>query len=125
MSRILVVDDDADVRELTVEVLRNGGYDVGEADRPCRALQMLAADHSVEVLVTDIVMPGLDGFELARRAVAMQPALKVLYVSGTAAGASARGGRALVPGPMLRKPYRISQLLQELARLVPDELLAA
>jgi CheY-like chemotaxis protein len=121
MSRILVVDDEDDVRHLAVEVLRDAGYDVSEADSPWRALQILARGDAIEVLVTDIVMPGLDGFELARRAVAMRPQLKVLYVSGTALSASA----VVVPGAMLRKPYRIGQLLQELAGLVPAELLAA
>lgn len=125
MSRILVVDDDSDVRDLAVEILRDGGYEVMAADTPYRALQMLAAEPSVEVLVTDIIMPGLDGFELARRATALRPSLKVLYVSGTGVSPSAVAGHPIVPGVMLRKPYRVAQLLQEVARLARSELLAA
>jgi CheY-like chemotaxis protein len=107
---VLVVDDDDDVRDLAVAILEGSGYRVLAAAGGEEALRALAVDDAVDVLFTDVMMPGLDGFALARRAQALRPELRVVYASGYFAG--------VVPAvPMLPKPYRPAQLAAEIGRV--------
>jgi CheY-like chemotaxis protein len=83
MAAILLVDDDPDVRETLADMLRDRGHEVTEATEGLHALELLAAgSRAPDLLVTDIRMPRLDGFSLARLAVARIPKLRVLYVTG-------------------------------------------
>jgi len=110
---ILVVDDDPDVREYAISVLEDLGYRVLSAPDGEAALHVLERDGRVDLLFTDIVMPGLSGFEVARRAVEVVPKLKILFASGYATD--------LTPaGRLLKKPYRPQQLGSEIASLLPS-----
>jgi CheY-like chemotaxis protein len=111
---VLVVDDDEDVRELAVGVLEDSGYRVLAACDGDDALRILAGNPAVDVLFTDIMMPGLDGFSLARAALREHPALRVVYASGYFAGATL----GPEPVPFLAKPYRPAQLAAEIGRVV-------
>jgi CheY-like chemotaxis protein len=116
---VLVVEDDEDVREFAVTVLRESGFRVLEAVNGGVALVLLAQDLPIDVLFTDIVMPGEpDGIGLAERALAMRPDLRVLYATGFA-GASRLDQRP-VHGPVLNKPYRSLQLASAVDRLVAE-----
>jgi two-component system cell cycle sensor histidine kinase/response regulator CckA len=109
---ILVVDDDPDVRDYAISVLEDFGYRVLSAADGEAALSLLENDGAVDLLFTDVVMPGINGFEVARRAVAHSPRLKVLFASGYATD--------LTPaGRLLKKPYRPQQLTREVAALLP------
>jgi len=109
---ILVVDDDPDVRDYAISVLEDFGYRVLSAPDGEAALSVLEHDDAVDLLFTDVVMPGINGFEVARRAVARSPRLKVLFASGYATD--------LTPaGRLLKKPYRPQQLTREIAALLP------
>ena len=109
---ILVVDDDPDVRDYAISVLEDFGYRVLSAPDGEAALSLLEHDGAVDLLFTDVVMPGINGFEVARRAVARSPRLKVLFASGYATD--------LTPaGRLLKKPYRPQQLTREVAALLP------
>ena len=110
---ILVVDDDPDVRDYAVTVLEEFGYRVLAAGSGEDALSMLRQHCSVDLLFTDVVMPRLDGFELAERALATTPALKVLFTSGYAS--DIRPAARLI-----KKPYRPQQLRREIAALLPE-----
>lgn len=82
-SRILVVEDEFLIRLTLVEALSDEGFDVAEAETGDLALPMLQADTSIQVLLTDIQLPGiLDGRSLARRARETRPNLPVLFMSG-------------------------------------------
>src|SRR5258708_21590718 len=106
---ILVVEDDDDVREFAVDVLREKGYRVIEAVNGGVAFVLLEQDLPIDMLFTDIVMPGEpDGIGLAERALAMRPSLRVLYATGFA-GADRLDGHAL-RGAVLHKPYRPQEL---------------
>lgn len=110
---ILVVEDDPDVRDYASRVLEEYGYAVLSAPDGATALAMLREGTPIDVLFTDIVMPGLDGIEVARRALEQTPGLKVLFASGYAAGF----------GPvsrLLKKPYRSRQLANEIAAALGD-----
>jgi CheY-like chemotaxis protein len=84
-SRVLVVDDDPDVRQFTAALLTDAGFEVREATGAPAALDLLAGGEAVDVLLTDIKMPGMTGLELARRARERRPDLRVLFMSGYAA----------------------------------------
>jgi signal transduction histidine kinase/CheY-like chemotaxis protein len=100
---ILVVDDDPAVRITTVAVLRDLGYDLREAGSGPEALDVLRRDANIDVLLTDVVMPGMNGAELARLAVNVRPHLSILFMSGYAEPEGITG--ALRRYPLVRKPF--------------------
>jgi PAS domain S-box-containing protein len=81
---VLVVEDDSAVRRLAVLGLRSAGYSVLEADNPADALQLACQGMPIDLVVSDVVMPGMHGPELAAKILAVRPGLKVLLVSGHA-----------------------------------------
>jgi CheY-like chemotaxis protein len=114
---ILVVEDDDDVREFAVDVLRDKGYRVIEAVNGGVALILLQQDLPIDLLFTDIVMPGEpDGVALAERAKELRPDLRVLYTTGFAA--AGRFDRHVVHGKVLGKPYRPAQLASAVENLL-------
>jgi signal transduction histidine kinase/CheY-like chemotaxis protein len=110
---VLVVEDEEAVREVAVTALSRLGYSVIEADTAERGLQLLEETPEIELLFTDVLMPGpIDGRALARAARRIRPAIKVLYASGYG------GDVAEEDAPFLRKPY----LGDDLAQRVRDVL---
>lgn len=105
---ILVVDDDPDVLDYAGQVLIESGYRVLTAPDGASALSLLRANDKVDLLFTDVRMPGLDGLEVARLACQRVPTLKVLLASGFAPGLGPRF-------PLLQKPYRRHQLTGQIA----------
>lgn len=111
--RILVAEDEALLRELTCEDLRDAGHTVASAENGHAALQALERE-SFDVLLTDIRMPGnLDGWELARRARVLWPAINVIYLSGYSPDAL----QPVPGGRILKKPCRLAELLLVLEQL--------
>jgi two-component system, cell cycle sensor histidine kinase and response regulator CckA len=109
---VLIADDDADVRAYASEVLRIGGFAILEATDGLDALRIAETTRRpIEILVTDINMPGLDGLELARRVQALRPATGVVYMSGAPADVVAAW--SLLTGTVfLRKPFGPDMLLE-------------
>ena len=108
-ERIMVVEDEAAVRRLVVTVLRRHGYDVVEASSPLQGLEMaLDPQLSLDLLVTDVVMPQMDGVELYRRVSQIRPELPVLYLSGYAHDVIAARGVQTVN--LLEKPFTLQEL---------------
>lgn len=114
-EHVLVVEDNALVREHVVAMLRSFGYRVSEAENAATALELLSAVDDIELLFTDIVMPGgMNGRDLAEAALRMRPDLRVLYTSGYTENAIVHQGR-LYPGvELLSKPYRRQDLALKL-----------
>jgi CheY-like chemotaxis protein len=107
---ILVVEDDAGVRELAVSMLRELGYLVIQADGAASALRELAENPGITLLFTDIVMPVIDGRQLADQALLHCPDLKVLFTTGFTRTAIFQGG-VLEPGlNFIAKPFTMDQL---------------
>jgi CheY-like chemotaxis protein len=109
---ILVCEDDADVRAYSVELLAELGYRVLEAEDGAATLRLLEdPDARVDMLFTDVVLPGaMSGAELADRARALRPGLKVLYTTGYARDAIVHEGR-LDPGiELVAKPFSFAEL---------------
>ena len=110
---ILFVEDDTAARESTAQLLAARGFRLLVAESAYEALRLIAEQH-VDVLFTDIVMYGMDGIELARRAKLHQPDVKVLFMTAY----YSRAGEAMRLGKLLFKPLRIAQLDAELRELI-------
>jgi CheY-like chemotaxis protein len=115
---IMVVDDESGIRELLVEWLGEDGYQVHSAADPDAALVLLDRNPDITLLLTDVVMPGsLNGFDLARRARALRPGLKVMFISAYSMAETVLAARSHAD-PMLRKPFRHEQLMTQVRRVL-------
>jgi CheY-like chemotaxis protein len=83
MSKILLAEDDTDMRRFLVKALQNAGFDVTSYDNGLSAYHRLR-EEPFELLLTDIVMPRMDGIELARRAAELDPDIKIMFITGFA-----------------------------------------
>ena len=110
MPLILVVDDDDGVRELASAILQEAGYRVLEAETGQRAIVLFEANPDIDLIFTDLVMPGLDGFKLADMTKFKRPDIKILYATAFMDLAYEKLG--VVHGHILKKPYRPNQLEQ-------------
>ena len=120
---VLVVVDDEPVRRLACLELRALGYDVLEAGRGSEALALLDSGCPVDLLFTDVVMPGgMSGRQLAEAALQRRPGLRVLYTSGYTENAIVHHGR-LDPGvQLLPKPYRRDDLAKAVRQALGRDL---
>ena len=115
---VLVVEDDDSIREVTAEMLRDAGLHVLTASDGPAALDMLRGGQKVDLLISDVVMPGgTTGVDLAREARSLQPGLSVLLTSGYASPALSQFG-ADDANDLLAKPYSRATLLARIAHIL-------
>ena len=115
---VLVVEDDPNVREVTVDRLEHLGYTIIEAENAKRALDELEAGTKVDVLLSDVVMPGgITGVELVDEVRRKYPHIKAILSSGYAPDATRRVPKT----PWLRKPYTLSELAQTLRQVLEED----
>jgi CheY-like chemotaxis protein len=110
---VLVAEDEAAVRHLVCRVLRGRGYRVLAAGHAEAALELAAASEPIDLLVSDLVMPGLGGQALAERLAAARPGLRVLFITGYAVEAVERQGRIPAGHGLLEKPFTADQLARK------------
>jgi len=119
VETLLVVDDEPCLLDLAEESLQALGYRVLVAGNGRQALERLAEEPAIDLLFSDVVMPGgIDGYELAAAATAQRPDLKVLLTSGYTEKAMAGKDRARFSAKLLRKPYTQVELAQRLRELL-------
>ena len=107
---VLVVEDEPGVRTVSVSALRELGYTVLHASGGDEAIDHLNSDVRIDLLFTDVVMPDMNGRQLAERALAIRPKLRVLYTTGYARDVVAYNGAADAEAPVLGKPFTVDQL---------------
>jgi CheY-like chemotaxis protein len=116
---ILMVDDDKEVQELICPFLRENGYTVLSANDGVEAIDILQRNADIKLLFSDIMMPRMDGLELARRARQARPDLKILLATGYVAATQKKDLSDMKDEALLKKPYRPSAL-QEIIRQMLD-----
>jgi CheY-like chemotaxis protein len=109
-ERILLVEDDESVKTLLTEQLRAQGYTVTDVADPTQAIE-LAHDADCDLLITDVVMPEMNGRELAERLVAQRPQLKVIYMSGYTDQAIVERGILIQDINFLQKPFDSTEMV--------------
>ena len=115
MPKILLAEDDNDMRRFLVRALENAGYEVTSYDNGLSAYNRLC-EEPFTLLLTDIVMPEMDGIELARRAVEMHPGLRVIFITGFAAVALNPNTETPHGATVLSKPFHLRELVDEIER---------
>jgi signal transduction histidine kinase len=115
-ATVLIVEDDAGVRGLTAQVLRDAGLKVFEAGNAAEALAIAARDSNpLDLLLTDVVLPGIDGADLAERIRALKPSLRVLFMSGYTPEEVQMTAALASDEQLLRKPFLPAALRERVA----------
>lgn len=116
MIRILLADDDDAMRQYLARALTRSGYEVEEADRGTTALEMIRSGRHFDLLLTDIVMPEMDGIELAQKASLTDPGLRVMFITGFSA-VTLKAGQAMPNAKVLSKPFHLRDIVLEVDRM--------
>ena len=120
MARILLAEDDDDMRRFLVKALERAGYDVSDFDNGASAYERLR-EEPFSLLLTDIVMPEMDGIALARRATEIDPDLKVMNItlrSGSISVALNPDSKAPKDAKILSKPFHLRDLVNEVEKML-------
>jgi two-component system cell cycle response regulator CpdR len=117
MARILLAEDDTDMRMFLARALERAGHEVHSFGEGVSAYEELKL-REVDLLLTDIVMPEMDGIELARRAAELDPALKIMFITGFAAVALHPDSEAPRDAKILSKPFHLRDLVSEVDRMI-------
>jgi Response regulator containing CheY-like receiver, AAA-type ATPase, and DNA-binding domains len=115
MFRILLAEDDDSMRQYLVRALERSGYEVVAVDRGTAALPIIASER-FDLLLTDIVMPEMDGIELAQHVASVSPETRVMFITGFAA-VTLRAGRLAPEAKVLSKPFHLRDLVLEVDRM--------
>ena len=115
MIRILLAEDDTVMREYLTRALEKSGYAVAAVDRGTAALPLLETE-TFDLLLTDIVMPEMDGIELAQKCAEIAPDMRVMFITGFAA-VTLKAGRTMPQARVLSKPFHLRDLVIEVDRM--------
>jgi len=118
MTRILLAEDDDAMRAYLARALENAGYEVVAVDRGTAALPLLEAQQ-FDLLLTDIVMPEMDGIELAQICAETSPRTRVMFITGFAA-VTMKASRETPRAKVLSKPFHLKDLVLEVERLFAE-----
>ena len=116
MPRILLAEDDESLRGFLARALERAGYEVTACADGEEAVAVLGEDW--DLLLTDIVMPGIDGIEVARQAAARHPGLRIMFITGFAAVALAATDQAPAGAKVLSKPIHLREIVSEVERMI-------
>lgn len=117
LPRILLAEDDETMRQFLSRSLEKAGYEVVTVSHGLEAIPHIEDGH-FDLLLTDIVMPGMDGIELARQATAIIDDLPVMFITGFAAVAMDRSKERPKSSKLLQKPFHLRDLVDEVERLL-------
>lgn len=115
--KILLAEDDNDMRRFLVKALQNAGYDVASFDNGLAAYNRLR-EEPFELLLTDIVMPEMDGIELAKKATELDPDIKIMFITGFAAVALNPDSQTPRDAKVLSKPFHLRDLVSEVDKMM-------
>jgi two-component system, cell cycle response regulator CpdR len=119
MIRILLAEDEQAMREYLTRALEKSGYFVSAVSSGVDAVPLLESEH-FDLLLTDIVMPEMDGIELARHSSKVSPKTEVMFITGFS-GVALRAGESVPRAKILSKPFHLRDLVLEVERLFGDQ----
>ncbi|RZA22680.1 MAG: response regulator [Proteobacteria bacterium] len=123
MMRILLAEDEEAMRTYLTRALENAGYEVSAVDRGTAALPLLE-NQFFDLLLSDIVMPEMDGIELAQICNEISPRTKVMFITGFAA-VTLKASREAPNAKVLSKPFHLKDLVLEVQRVFEDQASAS
>lgn len=123
MIRILLAEDEAAMRTYLARALENAGYEVVAVDRGTAAIPLLQ-EYEFDLLLSDIVMPEMDGIELAQRCAELSPKTKVMFITGFAA-VTLKASREAPQAKVLSKPFHLKDLVLEVERIFGQQAQAS
>lgn len=121
MVRILLAEDDESMRAYLARALEKSGYEVIAVGNGADALPLIESDR-FDLLLTDIVMPAMDGIELAQHAAQAAPDMRIMFITGFAA-VTLKAGKAVPQAKVLSKPFHLRDLVLEVERMFGSESL--
>ena len=117
VAKIILAEDDNDMRRFLVKALEKAGHQVTAFSEGASAFEEIKQT-TFDLLLTDIVMPVMDGIELARRAAELDPSLKIMFITGFAAVALHPDSKAPKDAKVLSKPFHLRELVSEVEKLL-------
>lgn len=118
MAKILLAEDDKSMRDFLTLALTKAGHDVTPSENGIDALKILQRDQNFDLLLTDIVMPGMDGIELSQKVTSQCPDIKVMFITGFAAVAVGKNQVSDEEARVLSKPFHLKDLVNKVEKLL-------
>ncbi len=119
MAHILIAEDDPSMRQFLTMALEKAGHHVTScADGLAAFYAIEAIGETIDLLLADIVMPGMDGIELSQKATKMHPHIKILFITGFSAVAVGKGTEDQTPARVLSKPFHLNDLVAQITEIV-------
>ncbi|MCI5060633.1 MAG: response regulator [Alphaproteobacteria bacterium] len=121
-THIMVVDDDKTMLHYLTKALEENGYQISGFNDSLRALETLktAPPDNLKLLLTDIIMPGIDGMELADKAQKLYPDLQVMFISGFASHTPQKGETSTAP--VMMKPLHMKALIEQIDTILSSQI---
>ena len=123
MIRILLAEDDDAMRQYITRALQNAGFEVAAVDRGTAAIPLIE-QHHFDLLLSDIVMPEMDGIELAQKCSEISPETRVMFITGFAA-VTMKASQQQPAAKVLSKPFHLKDLVMEVERMFAEDMTAS
>ncbi|MGQ0526932.1 MAG: response regulator [Alphaproteobacteria bacterium] len=118
MSKILIAEDDRSMCQFLKLALERAGHSVITAHDGLEAFSLLEKNPDTDLLLSDIVMPGMDGVELAQTASKKNPSLRIMFITGFSGVAMADGRSPLPSARLLSKPFHLNDLIEQVEKIL-------
>lgn len=120
MGHILIVDDDEAMLETISRALRNSGHDVITSPNGAQALELLQSDQKFDLILSDVIMPGIDGIELSQEAAKILPNLKIMFITGFSAVALGSKNPHKTGKTVMSKPFHLNELVSRVNEMLAE-----
>ena len=120
MARILIVDDDIAMLEFLSKALDNAGHNVVTKDNGRDALDLIKADQNFDLILSDVIMPGMDGIELSSEVAKLLPSLKIMFITGFSAVALGTKNPAQMGQAVMSKPFHLNELVKRVDEILSE-----
>lgn len=120
MARILIVDDDVSMLSFLSIALKKSGHDVIAKENGQEALDILTEDHNFDLILSDVIMPGMDGIELSQKVAKILPKLKIMFITGFSAVALGDKDPHQTGKAVMSKPLHLGELVASVNEILTD-----